>query len=63
MKVKIELRICYDDPGSEDDYKKIMEEIKNYFENDIIIPQTENVFWNIVLPIQITDDYKSPEKE
>ena len=63
MKVKISFEIDYEQPENKYDYDDIIKEIRNYFENDIIIPQTLKIYWNELSQIKITDDYKSPEKE
>jgi len=63
MKVKISFEIDYDNPKDIYEHTVLLDEIRNYLENEIQIPQTNNIFWRELSQIKITDDYKSPEKE
>ena len=63
MKVKISFEIDYDDPENDKSYMQFMDIIKNYYEDEMIIPTSENVSFIELSQINITDDYKSPEKK
>lgn len=54
MKININFTIEYDDPKNKEDHKELLKVIKNYYENDMSVPCTENVTWQSIGEIGIS---------
>ncbi len=63
MKVKISFEITYDDPKDEWNYNVLIEKLRYYYENEMVIQSAYNASFIELSKINITDDYKLSEKE